>query len=87
MILVAYEHTQIFQLFASFFQKNASSTIIVTEDAGATFEAIKLPFKIRDKESFRFHPTRKDWILALESMVAIRSLLGPSTKKVCAVNI
>lgn len=48
--------------------------LVVTKDGGQNFEVEPLPFKLRDSDSIRFHPKRKDWIMAFEAEGASLSL-------------
>ena len=41
--------------------------LVITKDGGQHFEVEPLPFNLRENDSIRFHPKRKDWILAFEA--------------------
>jgi len=48
-------------------KSNANNgSLIITKDAGKTFQVKKLPFKLREGDVIRFHPKRADYLLALE---------------------
>ena len=47
--------------------KTNHGALIITEDGGENFKVQKLPFKLRQSDSIRFHPKRKDWIIGFET--------------------
>ncbi|XP_066935897.1 sortilin-like [Clytia hemisphaerica] len=65
MILVSKVSRSFFSVFSKDENKDHGA-LIVTKDSAATFEINKLPFDLREGDSIRFHPKRKDWIIALE---------------------
>lgn len=79
LILVSFVSASIFE--SLFKKKVKNGALIITNDAGKTFKSNELPFKLRDGDSIRFHPVRKDWIIALEKITMISSLMSSILKK------
>ena len=76
LILISYQRRGIFDAFKSFFKKEKvqQSVLVITEDAGKTFHTVELPFIIRENVPFEFHPTKENWIIALEEQKTVMSI-------------
>lgn len=62
-------------------KKADPGALVTTVDGGQSFTVHKLPFKVREGDSIRFHPTRKDWIIAFEKEYHL--IAFGSHQKVC----
>ena len=54
--------------------------LVITEDGGKTFHTVELPFIIRENVPFEFHPTKENWIIALEEQKTVMSITSMVNK-------
>ena len=82
LILISYQKRGIFDTFKSFFSKEKvqQSVLVITEDGGKTFHTVELPFIIRENVPFEFHPTKENWIIALEEQKTVMSITSMVNK-------
>lgn len=70
-------------LFSSIFtsRKEKNTFLIITENGGKTFLTVEIPFVVREKEPFLFHPTEENTIIALERQKKIMHIGEGKTEK------
>ena len=70
----AFSYFQILLISYSFLLSIKKSTLYISKDGANTWTSVEIPFRVKDNEPILLHPTKEDWILALE---------GGGTKAVC----
>ena len=81
--MVSYRSAGFFESLFAPRSKVDNGSLIITKDAGKTFQVKKLPFKMREGDAIRFHPKRADYILILEVMTVKLSFGHGMIKEVC----
>lgn len=82
VIFISYTSTSM-GLFSSIFtsRKEKNTFLIITENGGKTFLTVEIPFVVREKEPFLFHPTEENTIIALERQKKIMHIGEGKTEK------